>query len=283
MKLKKTHRILKFKQSGWMRSYIDFNTQKRTISNNEVDKNFFKLMNNSVYGKTMENLRKIIKMRVLKNSQDFIKYTSRPTCVNWKVFENNLAAIHETKIALTLNKLIYVEFTILKTSKWEMYNFHNNFMIRKFNTRLLFIDTDSLCYELHEKNPWKIMYKYKELFDLSNFLEVVKVVGKMKDEYGGKPIAKFVGLISKKYYSILDESNNEQSTNKDHNSFVEFQEFLDILFQKKVVRHAMRGIKSKNHNLCTNETNKISLSCFDDKRYILKDRINTSAYGHKDI
>ena len=163
-----------------------------------------------------------------------------------------------------------------------MYNFHYNFMIRKFNTRLLFTDTDSLCYELHEKNPWKIMYKYKELFDLSNFLQVVKVVGKMKDEYGGKPFAKFVGLKSK-MYSILDESNNEQSTNKGHNSFVVFQEFLDILFQKKIVRHAMRGIKSKNHNLCTNETNKISLSCFDDKRYILKDGINALAYGHKDI
>ena len=97
MKLKKIHRILKFKQSDWMRPYIDFNTQKRTISNNEADKNFFKLMNNSVYGKTMENLRKRIKIRVVKNSQDFIKYTSRPTCVNWKVFENNLAAIHEKK------------------------------------------------------------------------------------------------------------------------------------------------------------------------------------------
>ena len=82
MKLKKIHRILNFKQSGWMRPYIDFNAQKRTISNNEADKIFFKLMNNLVYGKTIENLRKRIKIKVVKNSQDFIKYTSRPTCVN---------------------------------------------------------------------------------------------------------------------------------------------------------------------------------------------------------
>ena len=159
MKLKKIHRILKFKQSDWMRPYIDFNTQKRTISNNEADKNFFKLMNNSVYGKTMENLRKRIKIRVVKNSQDFIKYTSRPTCVNWKVFENNLAAIHENKICLTLNKPIYVGFTVLETSKWEMYNFNYNFVIRKFNTRLLFTDTNSLCYKIYGKNPHKKMYK----------------------------------------------------------------------------------------------------------------------------
>ena len=119
MKLKKTHRILKFKQNDWIRPYIDFNAQKRTISNNEADKNFFKLMNNSVYGKAMENLRKRIKIRVVKNIQDFIKYTSGPKCVNWKVFESNLAAICEKKISLTLKKPIYVGFTVLETSKWE--------------------------------------------------------------------------------------------------------------------------------------------------------------------
>ena len=111
MKLKKIHRILKFKQSDWMRPYMDFNTQNRTISNNEVDKNFFKLMNNSVYGKTKENLRKRIKVRVVKNNQDFIKCTSRPTCFNWKVFENNLPAVHEKKIYLNLNQPMYVGFT----------------------------------------------------------------------------------------------------------------------------------------------------------------------------
>ena len=145
--------MLKFKQSDYIKSHIDFNTDKRKELTNESDKNFFKLMNNAVYSKKMENMRKRIKIRVVKNSQDFIKYTSKPTCVNWKVFENNLAAIHEKKISLTLNKPIYVGFTVLEISKWEMYNFHYNFMIRKFNIRLLFTDTDSLYYELHEKNP----------------------------------------------------------------------------------------------------------------------------------
>ena len=82
---------------------------------------------------------------------------------------------------------------------------------------------------------------------------------------------------------VINESNNEKSTNKGYNAFIEFQEFHNTLFQKKILRHKMRGIKSKNHNLGTYETNKRSLSCFDDKQYILKNEINTLAYGHKDI
>ena len=108
-----------------MKPYINFNTRKRKEATNEADKNHFKLLNKAVYGKTIENMRKRIKIIVVKNAKDFIKYTSRPTCVNWKVFENNLAAVHEKKIPLTLNK-------------WEMFNFHYNFLIRKFDTRLLF-------------------------------------------------------------------------------------------------------------------------------------------------
>ena len=134
------------------------------------------------------------------------------------------------------------------------------------------------------------MYKYKELFDLSNLplsskyycSDNKKVLGKMKDEYGGKSILKFLGLKSK-MYSILDESNNEKITSKGHNGFIEFQEFYDTLFKKKLLRNTMRKIGSKNHNLGTYKTNKRSLSCFDDKRYILKNGINTLAYGHKDI
>ena len=104
----------------------------------------------------------------------------------------------------------------------------------------------------------------------------------MKEEYGAESILKCVRL-KLKMYSILDESSNEKSTSKGHNAYVEFQEFHDTLFKKKILRQRMRGIKSKNQNLGTYETNKRSLSCFDDKRYILKNGINTLAYEHKDI
>ena len=117
MKLKKIRRILKFKQKDWMKPYIDFNTQKRKEAANEADKNHLKLLNNAVYGKTMENMRKRKKIRIAKNSQDLIKYTSRPTCINQKVPENNLVGIHEKKISLTLNKPISLEFTVLELSK----------------------------------------------------------------------------------------------------------------------------------------------------------------------
>ena len=104
----------------------------------------------------------------------------------------------------------------------------------------------------------------------------------MKGDYGGISILKFLGLKSK-VYSILDESNNEKSADKGHYAIIEFQEFHNTLFQKKILRHTMRGIKSKNHNLGIYEINKISLPCFDDKRNILENGINTLAYGHEDI
>ena len=126
-----------------MEKYIDFNTEKQ-IAANHFEKDFFKLMVNSFYGKTMENLRKRINVRFVNNEKDFLKYTSKPTYVTHKLFNKNFAAIHEIKPVLILNKPIYVGFTVLELSKWMMYDFHYNFIKKNFNAKLLFTDTDTL-------------------------------------------------------------------------------------------------------------------------------------------
>ena len=148
MKLIKIHRMLKFKQSNWMKKHIDFNTEKRKNATNDFEKDFFKLMINSVYGKTVENLRKRINVRFVSNEKYFFKYTSRPTYVTHKRFDDDYAAIHEIKPVLMLNKPIYVGFTVLELSKWMMYDFHYNFIKKNFNAELLLTDTDSLIYEI---------------------------------------------------------------------------------------------------------------------------------------
>ena len=111
-----------------MKKYIDFNTEKRTNAANSFEKDFFKLMINSVYGKTMENLRKRISVRLVNNEKDFLKYTSRPTHITHKIFGKNSAAVHKIKPVLTFNKPIYVGFTVLELSRWFMYDCHYGFI-----------------------------------------------------------------------------------------------------------------------------------------------------------
>ena len=199
IKLTKIHRVLKFKQSDWMKKYIDFNTEKRTNAANSFEKDFFKLIINSVYGRTMENLRKRINVRLVDNEKDFLKYTSRPTHITHKIFDKKHAAIHEITSVLTLNKPIYVGFTVLELSNGLMYDFHYNY-IKKNDAELLFTDTDSLPYEIKSEDVYEEFFNQKHLLDFSNYPKDSKffdptnkkVIGKMKDESEGKINDEFV-------------------------------------------------------------------------------------------
>ena len=155
MKLIKIHSMLKFKQSDWMKKYIDFNTEKRKNVANDFEKDFLKLMINSGHGKAMENLRKRINVRLVNNEKDFLKYKSRPSDITNKLFHKGYAGIHEIKPVLMLNKPIYVGFTVLDLSKWNMYDFHYNFIKNNFNAELFFADTDSLTYEIKSENVYE--------------------------------------------------------------------------------------------------------------------------------
>ena len=127
MKLTKVHKILKFKK------FIDFNTDKRKNATNNFEKHFFKLIINSVFGKTMENLRKKISIRLINNAKDYVKCVSKPSLVSQETFSKTFFAIHEIKPLLILNKPIYIGFNIFDLSKYFMYEFHYTYTKSKFD------------------------------------------------------------------------------------------------------------------------------------------------------
>ena len=221
MKLTKIHKMLKFKQSDWMKKHISFNTELKTNAANCFEKNFFKSMINSVYGNTRGNLRKRINVRLVKKEKYLLKYTSRPTHITHKIFDKNYAAIHEIEPVLTLNKPIFVGFTVLELSKWLMYDYHYSYIKKNFDAELLFTDTDSLTYEIKSGDVYEEFFKHNYLFDFNNFPKDSKfydsqnkmVVGKMKVQCKEIPINKFVGLKSKMHSMLLDDGK-ESNTSK---------------------------------------------------------------------
>jgi hypothetical protein len=195
MRLTMIHRVMTFKQQPWLKTYIDFNTQKRKMANNEFEKDFFKLMNNAAFGKTMENLRKRPIVQLANNQSKARKLTSKPTFHAFRIFNEDLVAVHMLKQRLYLNRPIYVGFTILDVSKTLIYDFHYNYIKKKYGqcAKLLFTDTDSLCYNISTENIYEDMMRNIHLFDTSEYdpehplysTENKNVLGKMKDETHG--------------------------------------------------------------------------------------------------
>ena len=188
LKLKKVHRVLEFNQSPWLKQYIDFNTQKRTNAKNSFEKDFFKLMNNSVFGKTMENLRKRVDVRLVTGKEKLLKLASKPTYVSCKIFNENLVAVHKIKETLTMNRPAYIGMCILDLSKTLMYDFHYNYIKHKYDNKakLLFTDTDSLTYEIETNDAYNDFFKDKNKFDNSDYPENSPYFNKINKKVIGK-------------------------------------------------------------------------------------------------
>ena len=169
MKLIKTHKILRFKQSDWLKNILILILVKEKKTVNSLEKFFLKLMNNSVFGKTMENLRKRISIKLINNSKDYVRYVSEPNFISQKIFSKNFVAIHQIKPVLILNKPIYVGFSILDLSKLLMYRFHYEYIKNNFDAKLLMTDTDSLVYEIKGEDLYEGFYEDKNLFDFSDY------------------------------------------------------------------------------------------------------------------
>jgi len=295
LKLRKIHRALAFKQRPWLREYIDFNTEKRKQAANEFEKDFYKLLNNAVFGKSMESLRNRVNVHLVMDPVRCKKLAARPTLQRMEIINPDLVMMQLTRPHITQNKPIYVGFSVLELSKITMYEFHYDRIMKKYGSdaRLLYTDTDSFIYSIQTFDLYKDMETDIDAYDTSNFNPYdpiyseanKKVVGKFKSETSSIAPVEFVGLRSKLYSLKVDFAKKPKLTAKGvKRSYVErrlaHQDFLDTLNSKRSKPATFEAIRSRNHCLNTVKINKICLSAYDDKRYILDDGVTTLAYGH---
>ena len=206
-----------------MKEYIDFNTRLRTAAKNDFEKDFYKLINNSVFGKTMENIRKHRNIKLVNNEDEYLKNVMKPNFKSGTLLGPDLMGCEMGKVKVLMNKPVYLGQAILDLSKMIMYEFHYDYMIPKYSQscdklKLCYMDTDSFIYSIETEDFYKdIANEVESRFDTSGYpndgsrpLSVgknKKVIGLMKDELGGEIMKEFISLRPKMYSLELDQKN----------------------------------------------------------------------------
>lgn len=291
----KVHRILQFSQSRWMEKYILNNTLLRSQSpKDSPESSFFKLMNNAVYGKTMENVKKRKEFKIARSITKLNSLTSKFLYQNHKIFSENLVIVTLKPYHIILDKPIYLGFCILDISKYIMYNLYYNMFKKHLGDEitLLYTDTDSLIVKISNGPLFKSNMKY-----VTPHIDPV-VLGRLKDEYPDSTITSYIGLKAKSYaIKITEETddltqiiNTEKIINKgiSLNSCkpaLNYDSFYNILHEQQQEIYAnITKIMSKSHNLFTIDTIKSALNNFDTKRIDCVSQpqtpIKTVAPGH---
>ena len=301
--LGKVHKVIQFRQSKWLAPYIAKNSTLRAATSNAFEKDFFKLLNNSVYGKTCENLTKRNDIRLVTDQKKCKKLIEKPHCLAFEIFSEHIAAVELQKIRCEINKPTYVGFTVLELSKLLMYGFHYDFVLPRYKNgeaKLLLTDTDSLIYHIETNDLYDDLAKYPQHFDFSNYPPEHQlhsdankmVIGKMKDEAGGKIITELVGLRPKMYsYLTLvsdegpkyKEAKRAKGIQRVATEKLRHEQYLAQLHEPVENYVCVRRIGQKHHLMYTLEGDKRALCAFDDKRYLLPDGVSTLAHGHYSI
>ena len=255
----------------------------------------FKLMNNSVFGKTVENIRNRVNIKLITDENEAEKLVAKPNFNHRNNLSENMITIHVRKTELKFNKPVYLGMCILDLSKTLMYDFHYNYIKRKYGdkAKLLFTDTDSLMYEIQTEDFYKdISVDVKDRFDTSDYPLNhpsgipsginKKVLGMFKDEAGGD-IDEFVGLKANSYSYKMFEGKESKKFKGVKKSVIKksimHENFKECLFTGKDQLRKMNVIRSYEHEVCTEEVNKVALNSNDDKRHILGDRGAYSSVG----
>ena len=269
-----------------------------------MEKDFFKLINNSVFGKTIENIRKRQNIILVDNGKKASQLSTKPNFDRAAILDKNLIAVHMKKTEVYFNKPIYVRQAILDLSKTLMFDFHLDYIQKKytatkehndaaegaFRAKLLFTDTDSLLYLIHTDDFYKDISKdIKRKFDTSDYPEShpsgietgvnKKEIGMFKDEVAGRQITHFVGLRPKLYSFKVEGGGLTKKCKGIKKNVVKrkisFEDYVQCLFSGERKMKSMKIIKSENHDIYSKEVNKIALSNDDDKRSVMADKVNT--------
>ena len=265
--LKKVQRVMQFNQEAWLKPYIDMNTELRKKAKNDFEKDFFKLMNNAVFGKTMENVRKHRDIKLVTTDKRRNQLVSEPNYHAIKWFSKNLVAIEMKKTKVKMNKLIYLGLSILEISKILMYEFWYDYMKPKYgdNVKLCYMDTDSfIIYIKTEDFNKDIADDVDERSDTSGY-EVdrplptgknTKVIGLMKDELGGKIMTEFIALRPKTYSYLTDDCKEDKKAKGTKKCMIKrelkFNNYKDcLLLNDKVVLKSQQRFKSERHDVYT--------------------------------
>ena len=188
------------------------NTRLRKDAKNEFEKDFFKLMNNSVFGKTMENIRNHKDMKLVTSDKKYLKYVMKPNFKDGHPFSQHLFAVEMGKREITMNKPVHFGQAILDLSRTLMYEFHYDYMRPKYGSKvnICYMDTDRFVYEIETEYFYRDIAKdVKKRFNTSGYSkddnrplpvgENKKVIGLMKNELSGKIMTEFVALRAKIY------------------------------------------------------------------------------------
>ena len=297
MKMTKVHRIIKFQQRAWLKPWIDFNTGKRKEAKSDFEKELYKLMNNSVYGKTMEDKRNHMDFELVDNEFRYEKCVNNPTFKNRFILNENLVGVEETKAKLKLDKPIFLGMTILDLSKFHMYQFYYDVLKKKYNEniKLVYTDTDSYVIQTMTDDVYKDFNDIKQHMDFSDYpvehpchdKTNKKVLGMFKDECSSKIITKFIALKPKSYAFTIHGEDDEHKKSKGvvkHKVKKElsYQNYHEALFQNKKHEISYNFIRSRNHQLFSMSQVKQSLSNFENKRHYL-DAFTSLPYGHYNL
>ena len=285
--LERIHRAIEFNQLAWMKPYIDLNTKLRYLATNDFEKDFFKLMNNAVFGNTMENIRNHKNIKLVTTEDKFMKLVMKPNFKSSILFGENLMGFEMGKVKVVMNKPVYLGQVILDLSKLVMYEFHHDYIRRKYdsqNLKLCYMDTGSLVYQIHADIASEVPARFDTSAHRSDRPLPTglnkKVIGLMKDEMGGDIIEEFVALRPKLYSYRVGSKEHKKCKGIKKNvvkKTLTFEDYKNCLFNKTNILRSQLLFKSYKHDVDMIEVNKLALSSDDDKRIIQPDGISTRA------